>query len=219
MEVAILNDTQDDSKKKECWMRLICIEGNIGVGKSWLTNELGSQLEAKVMFEPVDENPYLVKYYADPKRYALEMQFWLMSRRFELHEAAIKHIWTTGQSVIMDRSIYGDAVFAKKNWLDGNIDDLGYESYLKHRDVMNRYLMAPHVTLHLDASPLTCYDRIRLRSRDCESAIPIAYLQGLHDLHRELMIEMSRRGSKVVTLDWNGPVNDLPVNEARRACL
>jgi deoxyadenosine/deoxycytidine kinase len=109
----------------------------------------------------------------------------------------------------MDRSIYGDWVFAKKNWLDGNIESVGYASYLKHREVMNRYLLVPHTVLWLNAHPLTCLSRIDTRGRDCEKSIPIDYLQGLHNLHCELMEEMRNRGSKVVSLDWDTPYNDV----------
>lgn len=191
------------ASKEDDSMRLICIEGNIGAGKSTLTGQLAEHMRAKAFYEPVGDNPFLERFYRDPKRYALDMQFWLMSRRFEQHEQAIRHIWQTGQSVIMDRSIYGDWVFAKKNWLDGNIDDVGYESYLHHREVMNRYLLAPHVVLYLDCKPEQCLTRIGDRGRSCEKTIPISYLQGLDDLHRELLIEMRKRGSKVVPLDWN----------------
>lgn len=183
--------------------RLICIEGNIGAGKSTLAKDLAESLGALPMFEPVGENPYLELFYGDPERYALEMQFWLMSRRFEMHEEAIRHIWETGQSVVMDRSIYGDWVFAKKNWLDGNIEDVGYTSYLHHRETMSRYLLVPHVVVFLDATPNTCHKRIQERGRACEKTIQFSYLAGLEDLHRELMLDMQMRGSKIVKLNWN----------------
>lgn len=198
--------------------KLICIEGLIGVGKSTLTKALAEMLRAKPFFEPVEENPYLELFYNNPKRYALEMQFWLMSQRFQMHEQAIRHVWQTGQSVIMDRSIYGDWIFAKKNWLDGNIEEVGYKSYLKHRDVMSRYLLTPHTVLWLRAHPTTCLDRIGSRGRDCEKMIPLEYLYGLHSLHAELMEEMRTRGSKVVTLDWDDPYQDVN-NAARQAGL
>jgi len=117
-------------------MQLIIIEGLIGAGKTTLSRQLGEELSYRVMEEPTIDNPYLDKYYEDPKRWALEMQFWLMSRRFEMHQEAIEHIWKTRQSVIMDRSIYGDAVFCRKNFLDGNIEKIGYDTYLKMREVM-----------------------------------------------------------------------------------
>lgn len=184
-------------------MGLVCIEGNIGVGKSSLTKSLAESLHGFPMFEPVEDNPYLERYYKDPKRYALEMQFWLMSRRFEMHEKAIRHIWRTGQTVVMDRSIYGDWVFAKRNWLDGNIDDPGYLAYMHHRKVMNQYLMAPHFVIALQAAPEVCLQRIKERSRDAEVAVKIDYLRGLHTLHEELYLDMKSRGSTVIEIDWN----------------
>lgn len=194
--IAAMDVTKDTS------MKMICIEGNIGAGKSTLSKQLAEQMGAQVFYEPTDDNPYLDRYYHDPKRYALEMQFWLMSKRFEMHEVAIRHIWSTGQSVIMDRSIYGDWLFAKKNWEDGNIDNAGYESYLHHRDVMTRYLLTPHVMLFLEALPETCMDRIKERGRDCEKTIPLEYLYGLNRLHREFATEMEEMGSTVIRLDW-----------------
>ncbi len=188
---------------KDKSMQLICIEGNIGVGKSTLCLQLAKEMGAEAVLEPVLDNPYLEKYYQDPKRYALEMQFWLMSKRFEMHERAIRHIWKTGQSVVMDRSIYGDWVFAKKNWLDGNIDDVGYGAYTHHREVMNRYLLAPHVVFFLEANPEVCLDRITERDRECEQRIPLEYLRGLEVLHRELILEMRKRGSFAVEINWS----------------
>ena len=94
--------------------QMIVIEGVIGVGKSILSEKLGQELGYRVMKEPVSDNPYLESFYRDPKRYALEMQFWLMSKRFAMHQDAVQYIWQTGNGVIMDRSIYGDAIFAKQ---------------------------------------------------------------------------------------------------------
>lgn len=192
-------------------MMMIIVEGNIGAGKSTLTKELAQQLGAKAFFEPVEANPYLESYYKDPKKYALAMQFYLMSVRYEMHLQGIEHIWRTGTPAIFDRSIYGDAVFAKRNWLDGNMTDLDFENYNKMRRVMFKSLMVPHVTLYLRNSPERTLQNINSRSRDCESSIPLEYLKGLHDLYRELIVEMDARGSKVIEIDWNEfrPVEDV----------
>ena len=182
--------------------QMIVIEGLIGVGKSTLSLKLGEKLNYLVLQEPVEDNPYLSKFYEDPKRYALEMQFWLMSRRFAMHKQAIEHIWQTGQGVVMDRSIYGDAVFAEKNFLDGNIDKIGYENYLKMRDVMFQFLMVPQTTIYLSASPQICLERINRRSRNCETNIPLDYLEGINFLYQKLLEELKKRGSHIVSIDW-----------------
>ena len=181
---------------------MIIIEGLIGVGKSTLTENMGEALGFKVFKEPVEDNPYLEDYYKDPKRYALEMQFWLMSRRFQMHQEAIETIWRTGRGVIMDRSIYGDAIFAKQNVTDGNISAAGYDNYMKMRDVMFGFLMVPQLTLFLQASPKTCLERISSRERGCETKIPASYLEGLDFEYKNLLGELSEKGSHVEVVDW-----------------
>jgi len=181
---------------------MIIIEGLIGVGKSTLTNKLGELLDFEVIKEPVEDNPYLEDFYKNPKRYALEMQFWLMSRRFQMHQEAIDSIWRRGKGVIMDRSIYGDAIFAQQNVDEGNIDPKGYDNYMKMRDVMFRFLMTPQVTLYLDAKPETCLQRIMGRERSCEQTIPVSYLEGLAKHYRALLTELKEKGSNVAVIDW-----------------
>ena len=83
------------------------------------------------------------------------------------------------------------------------MSELDFENYNKMRDVMLKSLMVPHVTLYLDAKPETCLANINSRSRGCESGIPLEYLQGLDDLYREMVLELKKKGSQVVEIDWN----------------
>ncbi|MBF0440385.1 MAG: deoxynucleoside kinase [Oligoflexales bacterium] len=186
---------------------LIIVEGNIGVGKSTLSRKLAEEYDFRLFEEGADTNAdfkqYLSLYYREPSRYALEMQFWLLSTRFRQHQEAIEHIHNTGQCCIMDRSIYGDTVFAKRNYLDGNISRLGYDSYRKHRDVMLRFLMVPQLTIYLDAPSDVCLNRIAMRNRSAEAGIPITYLEGLSSLYKELLVELEERNSTVEIIDWS----------------
>jgi len=184
-------------------MRLIIIEGNISAGKSTLTENLAKELNARPFFEPVKTNPYLELFYKDPERYALPMQFYLMSNRFKAHKEAIDHIWKTGQTCIFDRSIYGDFVFAKKNEMDGNMSELDFENYTKMRNVMWNYLMIPHITIYLKTDPTQLKERILARGRECEKAITEDYLGGLDSLYNELIYYLQGEGSNVVKIDWN----------------
>lgn len=182
--------------------KLIIVEGLIGSGKSTFCREVASRTGYHVMYEPVEENPYLESFYADPKRWALEMQFYLMAHRFKMHQEAIEYIWRTGNGVLMDRSIYGDSVFCALNHINGNIDSTGYSSYMGMRDVMTRFLMVPQITVYLNASPKVCQARIMSRGRDCEREIPLTYLEGLDNLYRDLIVEMESKGSKIINLNW-----------------
>ena len=184
-------------------MKMIIIEGNVGAGKSTLTKQLSEYLGAKPFYEPVESNPYLDKFYKDPKKYALAMQFYLMSNRYNMHLEGIQHIWKNKQTCIYDRSIYGDFVFAKKNWLDGNMSDLDFKNYNSMRKVMFKNLLVPHITIYLNNDPEITYRNIHNRSRDCEQEIPLEYLKGLDNLYKELIFEMNELGSQVVSIDWN----------------
>ena len=200
-------------------MRMIIIEGNIGAGKTTLTKKLAEKLNAKLYLEPVESNPYLEKYYRDPKIYAIPMQFYLMSSRYEMHRQGIEHAWRTGQTCLYDRSIFGDFVFAKKNWLDGNMSDLDFANYNQMRKVMFKTLMTPHVTIYLKNEPEITHKNILHRSRHCEGAISLEYLRGLHDLYQEFIKDMKKIGSQVIEIDWNEFRSTDYVLEQLKECL
>ena len=146
---------------------LIVVEGNISAGKTTLCEKLGYEMEStKVFKEPVSTNPYLTKFYAEPKKYALIMQLWLLRQRFETYLEAMRHVAETGESVVLDRSLFSDWVFAEKNRLDGNIDEAGFEEYTKLREEMLSMVPLPSALVYLDCPPEECYKRVHnLRCR------------------------------------------------------
>ena len=75
---------------------IILVEGNIGVGKTTLIRELSENLGYRVFLEPTAKNPYLAKFYADPKKYALKLQLWIFRQRFLIYVDAVKHVLKTG---------------------------------------------------------------------------------------------------------------------------
>ena len=76
--------------------QLVIVEGNIGVGKSTLACQLARQLNYKVFLEPTTKNPYLAKFYKDPKRYALKLQLWIFRQRFKTYIDATEHVLKHG---------------------------------------------------------------------------------------------------------------------------
>jgi len=195
-------------------VKLICCEGNIAAGKSTLAKQLADRLGYVLFLEPTVENPFLEKYYGDPKAYALPMQLWLLKQRYITYVNALKYLHeeqqrqpgaTRARGVILDRSIFSDVVFAEKNFRDGNFSREGYDYYLALRAQLLQPLPLPHAVLYLDVSPQQCYDRIHgLRQRDCEGGIPLAYLQGLHDCYRQLLTQMGEWNLPVLVQEWNG---------------
>ena len=93
--------------------RLILVAGNIGAGKTSLTERLGARLNWHTAFESVADNPYLPDFYADMKSWSFHLQIFFLGHRAEQHiEMAVDP-----KSVIIDRSIYGSNVYCECRYL------------------------------------------------------------------------------------------------------
>ena len=87
--------------------KFIVISGLIGVGKSTFAQQLSQLLDYRPIYEPVEDNPYLAKFYEDPKTWAYPMQEYLKHRRFAAYQFAFWGL-RCGEfpGVVMDRSIH-----------------------------------------------------------------------------------------------------------------
>ncbi len=160
----------------------IAIAGNIGAGKTTLTQLLAKNFRWKPQFESVDLNPYLDDFYNDMEKWAFNLQIYFLGSRFN----QIKEIRESGENIIQDRTIHEDAhIFAS------NLHDMGllmtrdYENYLTVFDLMNSFVQAPDLLIYLRASIPTLVKQIQLRGREYESSISIEYLSRLNDKYEE----------------------------------
>ncbi|KAJ6253279.1 NADH dehydrogenase [ubiquinone] 1 alpha subcomplex subunit 10 [Anaeramoeba flamelloides] len=185
-------------------MTFLLCEGNISAGKTTLVRGLAKLLDYQVFFEPTATNPYLKRYYQDRKTWALPMQLYLLRQRFMTYVNCLKHIESGKvKGAILDRSLFSDWVFAKKNYDDGFIDDEGWKLYSSLRKKMISLIPVPQITLFLDVPSKICYDRIHnMRGRKCESGIPLDYLLGLEERYVYLLEELEQMGGNVVKVDW-----------------
>ena len=150
-------------------------------------------------------NPFLELYYAEPKRYALVMQIWLLKQRYRTYVNAIKYLVSNPeiQCVVLDRSIYSDGTFAEQNFKDGNFTKEAYDYYKALSAQMMAQLPPPSLVLYLDVSAECCHKRIHdLRQRECENGIPLPYLQGLEQCHHNMIQNLKDVDIKVLNLNW-----------------
>ncbi|MBI4548387.1 MAG: deoxynucleoside kinase [Ignavibacteriae bacterium] len=162
----------------------VAVAGNIGSGKSSLTQLLSRHYGWKAFYESVDDNPYLADFYKDMNRWAFTLQVYFLSKRFTDH----KRIVEGSESVIQDRSIYEDAeIFAKNLHLIGKMDKRDYTNYLELYRVMMQYLQPPDLLIYLDARIETLLEQIAKRGRDYEQSIPRAYLEQLSTHYSDWM--------------------------------
>jgi hypothetical protein len=162
--------------------RTFCaVAGNIGSGKSTLTNLLAERFAWRPYYEHVEGNPYLADFYEDMRRWAFHLQVYFLSKRFQHHQ----EILASPVSVIQDRTIYEDAeIFARNLHENGHIDARDHENYRELFDTMIQFLEPPDLLIYLRTSVPILIKRIRARGRDYERAIPTEYLAQL-DRHYE----------------------------------
>lgn len=155
----------------------IVVAGNIGSGKTTLTRKLSERLGWKAHFESVEDNPYLKDFYGSMSRWSFPLQVYFLTHRFETH----KIIEDFPGSAIQDRSIYEDAnIFARALHEQGDLDARDYETYLRLYQTMTQHLSYPTLMIFLKRSVPKLVERIQLRGRDYEKAIPVDYLSRLN---------------------------------------
>jgi deoxyguanosine kinase len=157
----------------------IAIEGPIGVGKSTLARRLGQHLGAELLLEKADENPFLGRFYEDPRGYAFQAQlFFLFQRVKQMQELAQAGMFSPG--VVSDFIFDKDALFARMN-----LDDEEYRLYAQIHAQMAQGLPRPGLIVWLQAKPATLIERIRRRAIPMEQGVDEAYLSTLCDAYVE----------------------------------
>lgn len=153
---------------------VIVVGGMIGLGKSSVAKILGEYLNSDVFYESVDDNPILPLFYSESeeeinkKRYPFLLQLYFLNTRFKSIKEAL-----VNDNNVLDRSIYEDWYFAKKNMELGRISDLEmsiYENLLNNmmEELEELPKKSPDVMVYLKGSFETVLNRIKLRGRDFE---------------------------------------------------
>ena len=176
----------------------IGISGIIGAGKTTLATALGQHLGLDVHYEPVIDNEYLDDFYRDTRRYSFAMQIYLLNKRFKQHQEII---WR-GRGGVQDRTIYEDAIFAKTLRDMDLMDPRDYETYVALFRNLSNFMCRPNFIIYLDVAPEKSMERIRERSRGCETVITVDYLTRLYVGYEEFLQEISRV-IPVLRVQWN----------------
>jgi deoxyadenosine/deoxycytidine kinase len=158
----------------------IAIAGNVGVGKSSLTEMLAEALNWTPFYEAVDTNPYLADFYKDMPRWGFHSQLFFLSRRLRYHRQIAAH----PNHVIQDRSVYEDAeVFARNLHQRRNLIDRDYQLYREIYEEFIQIVPPPNLIIYLKAAVPTLFERIHRRGREFEQEISPLYLQQLNELY------------------------------------
>ena len=162
--------------------KLVVVAGNIGVGKTSLTERIGSRLGWWTGFESVADNPYLPDFYADMRSWSFHLQIFFLGHRAEQYMDAAND----SRSSILDRSIYEDAfIFARALHHMGNLSERDYLAYRRLYDLVVGSLPPPNLLIYLKCPSEVLMERIRRRARNMETGITTEYLSLLDTFYDE----------------------------------
>lgn len=222
--------------------KVIVVEGNIGVGKTEFARKLAADFDMKFFPQPTDRDCYirleygfdmrqldellppsaqsydLAKFYADKhpeKGLVGKLQLLWYERKYRVYLDALKHLLSTGQGVVLVRSVYSDSVFVdacrRLNWLTPNFVKYYYEL----RDNSICELWRPHLTVFLDAPIEVLRQRINKRNdpREVNSKVlSDEYLRTIQSVYREKFLPSMRQYGEVVEIDWAEVANEMDMD-------
>ena len=161
---------------------LVVVAGNIGVGKTSLTERMGDRLGWRTDFESVSDNPYLPDFYADMRAWSFHLQIFFLGHRAEQYLEAAQD----SRSAILDRSIYEDSyIFARALHHLGNLTERDYLAYRRLFNLVVEGIPRPDLLVYLKAPVDVLMERIERRARGMETGITLEYLSLLDSFYDE----------------------------------
>ena len=146
----------------------IAIAGNIGAGKTTLTQLLAKHFKWEAQLEDVVDNPYLDDFYNQMERWSFNLQVYFLNSRFR----QVMQIRKSGKNIIQDRTIYEDAnIFAPNLHAMGLMTNRDFDNYSSLFNLMESTVQAPDLLIYLRSSIPNLVHQIHKRGRDYENSI------------------------------------------------
>ncbi|GHT15646.1 deoxynucleoside kinase [Bacteroidia bacterium] len=176
----------------------IAIAGNIGSGKTTLTQLLAQHYKWQPLYEDTADNPYLSDFYNDMSRWSFHLQMYFLGKRFK----QIVEIRQLPQTIVQDRTVFEDAQIFAANLHDmGLLSPNDFATYMSLYNLLNSLVTPPHLLIYLRMPVPALVEQIYKRGREYEASIRIDYLKNLNEKyelwisnykHRKLIIDMAK---------------------------
>jgi deoxyadenosine/deoxycytidine kinase len=178
----------------------IAVAGNIGAGKTTLTELLSKHYKWIPQFEDVDHNPYLFDFYEDMPRWSFNLQIYFLNSRLNQLLEVIRGT----ETVIQDRTIYEDAhIFAPNLHEMGLMGKRDYDNYFSFFETLKSMVQPPDLLIYLKASVPTLVGQIQKRGREYEENIRLDYLKRLNDYYNKWIDGYKEGQLLVIDIDKN----------------
>ncbi|MDR1859653.1 MAG: deoxynucleoside kinase [Bacteroidales bacterium] len=176
----------------------IAIAGNIGSGKTTLTELLSKQYGWTPIYEDPEDNPYLDDFYKDMQRWAFNLQIHFLHARYR----QILSIQAEAQTVIQDRTIFEDAeIFASNLQSMGLLSMRDFTNYMSIYELIGNIIKAPDLLIYLRASVPTLVKQIQKRGREYESSIRLDYLSQLNQRYEAWISRYKKSEVMIIDID------------------
>ncbi len=163
----------------------IVIEGSLGVGKTSLAAMLAEKISGQTLLERTEENPFLVKFYQNPKKYRFQTQIFFLLHRYQ-QASEIRQIGLFKRSIISDYLFDKDRVFAR-----ANLDDNEFWLYDQLFRLLKQRISPPDLVIFLQATTDVLMKRIRKRDKEYERSISYRYLEEINQSLNEFFFHYS----------------------------
>ncbi|MGE5838849.1 MAG: deoxynucleoside kinase, partial [Deltaproteobacteria bacterium] len=157
----------------------IAIEGPLGVGKTSLARMLAEKMNGQALLEDVDENPFLISFYQNPKKFAFQTQIFFLLRRYHLSSDLVQ-IDLFNRVTVADFLFDKDRVFARVN-----LEDRDYWLYEQLFGILKKRITTPDLVIFLQAKTEALMERISNRGRKYEKAVSFKYLDRVNQAFNE----------------------------------
>ena len=176
----------------------IAIAGNIGAGKTSLTELIAKRYNWEAHYEDVIDNPYLDDFYTHMERWSFNLQVYFLKSRFQ----QLLAFQNNNKTIVQDRTIYEDAfIFAPNLNAMGLMNQRDFKNYRELFDLMESLIEGPDLLIYLRSSIPNLVNKIHKRGRDYENSISIDYLSRLNERYEAWISTYDKNKMVIIDVD------------------
>ncbi len=176
-------------------LNFIAIEGNIGSGKTTLTQKIAADFNAKTVLERFADNPFLPQFYKDPTRYAFPLEMSFLADRYSQISDDLGQLDLFKDFIVADYFIYKSLIFAQVT-----IDEDEFRLYKNIFDIMYKEVTQPDLYIYLHQETDRLLDNIKKRGRSYESEIPADYLNKINKSYADFIKTNKNQNTLVIDM-------------------